>query len=99
MLKYQAAKLVSLALVYALSITSPVTAQSSDPAWIEDLEFELAVNHECKVVAYLHMYEGKLGGQNLFSAKVKCEDGREFDASKTETDEEFSIRQCEVVSC
>ena len=88
-----------MVVVFAMSTPLPIAAQSSDPAWIEDLEFELAVNHECKVVDYLNMQEGKLGGKNFYSAKVKCEDGREFDASKTETDEEFSIRQCEVITC
>lgn len=86
-------------IIFGLMLSSQVTAQSQNPGWIEDLEYELAAKQECEVAEYLGINEGKIGSRYFYFAKVKCVDGREFDASKTEPQEEFEIRICEVQSC
>ena len=74
-------------------------AQSTDPAWLEDLEFELATKHECEVSEYVTIHEGKVGGRDFYTAKVKCVDGRTFDASRIDPRKEFHIRLCEIITC
>ena len=83
----------------ALLGPSSAMAQSQNPAWIEELESQLAISHECKVVEFLKMHEGKLGGRGMYTARVKCADRRMFDAYKLEPQEEFLIKKCEVVVC
>lgn len=76
-----------------------VYGQSYDPAWLEDLQSDLAKNHECAVSEYLTIHESELGGRNMYIARVKCRDGRLFDAYKLEPQEEFAIQPCEIVAC
>lgn len=89
----------AVAFIAATLISFHATAQSSDPAWLEDLEYELAVEQECEVAEYLNIHEGQLGGRNMYTAKVKCKDGREFDANKLEPQDKFDIKICEVITC
>ena len=77
----------------------PVVAQSQNPAWTQDLEYELATYHECKVVEFLSMHEGSLGGRDLYTARIQCADKRMFDAYKLEPQEQFLITRCEQVIC
>ena len=82
-----------------LFAASLAMAQSENPAWVEELENQLAISHECKVVEFLIMHEGKLGGRDMYTARVRCADRRMYDAYKLEPQEEFLIKQCEVVVC
>ena len=91
--------LLALAISLVLYMGRPAFSQSSNPAWLDDLEGELLLDKDCQVIEYLDMHEGKLGGRNTYFAKVKCQDGREYDASRIEPEEEFTIRLCEIVTC
>ena len=73
--------------------------QTSVPVWLDDLEYELVVNHDCEPAEYLSIHEGKIGGRNMYIARAKCTDGRVFDAYKLEPQEEFAIKPCEIQSC
>lgn len=75
------------------------TAQSDNPAWVDDLTLQLLVDYECNVVEYEVLHEGKLGGRNTFTAKAVCEDGRKYDANRVGENKDFAIRICEVVKC
>lgn len=90
-----------IAIVGALvSLTnSSAFAQSSDPSWLEGLSQQLAVEHQCRVDYYVNTNEGKLGGMNTYEARAQCRDGRQFDASKIEPAESFTIRPCGTVVC
>lgn len=99
MLKTKTCRAFLKAILLLFTIIPFAAAQSTNPAWLEELEYELVTDFDCYVVEYLSMHEGKLGGLNMFYAKVKCADGRQFDASKTELEEEFNITLCKVVAC
>lgn len=78
---------------------APAMAQSSDPAWLDDLSMQLRSEKECEPNMYINMNEGVLGANNYYEARVQCMDGRMFDASKTEPEKEFTIKACEIVMC
>lgn len=74
-------------------------AQSSDPAWLDDLNFQIATFKQCEVAYILNMREGTLGGQNTYEARVQCEDGRMFDASRIGDDAPFTFEKCDTQVC
>ncbi|MEM6461200.1 MAG: hypothetical protein AAF724_04720 [Pseudomonadota bacterium] len=74
-------------------------AQSSDPAWLDELGMQLRSEKECEPNIYINMREGQLGALTYYEARVQCVDGRMFDASRTETEKEFKIQACEIVVC
>ncbi len=90
-----------IAVVGALvSLTnSSAVAQSSDPSWLEGLSQQLAAEQQCQVDYYVNTNEGKLGGMNTYEARAQCRDGRQFDGSKIEPAEFFTIRPCGTVVC
>ncbi|MBC7284549.1 hypothetical protein [Hoeflea sp.] len=74
-------------------------AQSADPAWLDNLSSQLAVQEDCAVDYYLNIKEGQLAGRLTFEARAQCADGRQFDASLIEPAEEFTISECGVQVC
>jgi hypothetical protein len=91
----------SLACVAALLLcTTPAAhAQSANPAWLDQLSEQLAVEKDCSVEYFLNMREGTLAGRLTFEARAQCADGRQFDGSLTEPAEEFTISECGVQVC
>ncbi len=92
-------RLFAACVMTCTALTSNAMAQSANPGWVEDLEWQLGVEQQCEVLDYLNTHEGKLAGRDVFTAKVKCKDGRMFDAHKMEPEEKFTIKTCEVVTC
>ncbi len=82
----------------SLSVT-PLSAQSTDPEWVDALRRQLAAELQCEVNYFLNMQEGQLGTNRYYEARVQCVDGRMFDASRTEPETLFAIRPCEVQVC
>ncbi|MEQ8479850.1 MAG: hypothetical protein RIC18_04260 [Hoeflea sp.] len=78
---------------------SQIVAQSSDPAWLDDLSAQLAREKQCAVEYYLNIREGDLAGRLTFEARAQCADGRQFDAARTEPDRTFAISECGVQVC
>jgi len=92
--------LSALLLATSLSFScATVFGQSENPAWIDELTLQLLLEHECELAEYEILHEGKLGGQNSYTARAACKDGRRFDASRIGDEDDFNIRLCEVVSC
>lgn len=85
----------------ALAASMPLSAaaQSTDPAWLDDLTRQLADDKQCQVEYFVNASEGTLGGRRTFEARAQCTDGRQFDASRIGTDEAFRIEACEVQVC
>ncbi len=79
--------------------TSGSMAQSTDPAWLDDLGMQLRSELECEPNVYLNMREGKLGTNTVHEARVQCIDGRMFDASRVAPDKTFTIRACDIAVC
>jgi len=86
-------------LAWSVAGVSPLLAQSSDPAWLDDLRRQLAVDEACEVNYFLNMREGRLGANTYYEARVQCVDGRMFDASRTEPEKTFMIRPCGMAVC
>ncbi len=95
---FKIAILTSALMTGALGI-SPALAQSSDPAWVDDLRRQLQVEKQCEVNYFVNMREGQLGAKNFFEARVQCLDGRMFDATKTEPEKKFTITACGTEVC
>lgn len=80
-------------------LTGSAFAQSSDPAWLDNLSDQLAIEQDCAVEYYVNINEGELAGRKTFEARAQCRDGRQFDASRTEPETEFTIKECGVQVC
>ncbi|MEM9104369.1 MAG: hypothetical protein AAGC96_01840 [Pseudomonadota bacterium] len=91
-------RILAGALFLGLSATGSV-AQSTDPAWLDDLGVQLRSELECEPNIYINMREGVLGANKVYEARVQCLDGRMFDASRVGPDENFTIRACEIAVC
>lgn len=77
-------------------LTSPnAIAQSTDPAWLEDVTIQLALEEQCDVGYFISMKESELAGQLFFEARAQCQDGRQFDAVRKGNMEPFKITKCE----
>lgn len=92
-------KTILIASTMALALASLAHAQSADPAWLDNLSEQLAVEQDCAVEYYLNIKEGQLAGRLTFEARAQCADGRQFDGSLIEPAEEFTISECGVQVC
>ncbi|MCG6858210.1 MAG: hypothetical protein LJE67_09095 [Salaquimonas sp.] len=93
--------IASFVFVPGTAIMTPdaVWAQSSDPAWLDDLKDQLQFEKQCKVSYLMNMREGQLGGKNTYEARVQCEDGRMFDANRVGQSGMFEFKACETQVC
>lgn len=86
------------ALVFSIANVQ-ATAQSSDPAWLDQVREEIASAKSCDVTYFININETELGGKRLFEARVQCADGRMFDASRLDPSTTFEFRACEIQVC
>ncbi len=77
----------------------PAFAQAENPAWLEQLETQIAAEEQCEVGFYIFVNEEKLGGRTVQEARVQCVDGRQFDAKRAEQDPKFTISECGTRVC
>ena len=82
-----------------LLLAGTAFAQSSDPAWLDNLKDQLARAEQCNVEYFVNVREGELAGRRTYEARAQCTDGRQFDGARTEPDKEFTISQCGVQVC
>ena len=90
---------IALSVALLIGLTPAVQAQSSDPAWLDNLSSQLAVEEDCAVEYYVNIKEGELAGRLTFEARAQCADGRQFDGSLIEPAEDFTISECGVQVC
>ena len=90
---------IALSAALLLGLTPAVLAQSSDPAWLDNLSSQLAVEEDCAVEYFLNIREGTLAGRLTFEARAQCADGRQFDGSRIEPAADFTISECGVQVC
>jgi len=91
-------KVLGVAALVVVS-TSFTNAQSSNPAWLDSLHFQMERDKQCEVAYYIRTDEKELGAQRVYEARVQCVDGRQFDATRIGEDDEFDIRTCEIETC
>lgn len=90
---------IALSAALLLGLVQASFAQSADPAWLDRLSDQLALQEDCAVEYYLNIREGQLAGRLTFEARAQCADGRQFDGSRIEPAEEFTISECGVQVC
>jgi hypothetical protein len=91
--------LVAAAALFAAPALNPALGQSSDPSWLDDVKSDIAVEKECKVALFMNIRESTLGGRVTYEARVRCEDGRMFDASRVGDTGFFEFKACESQVC
>lgn len=64
-------------------------------AWQDDLAAEIRVSHGCSVAYLTQVVERTVDGRQVIFAKVHCEDGRVFDATRTGSLEPFDFKECQ----
>lgn len=80
------------ALVAVLVLTMPA---SSRAAWQDDLVAEIRVSRGCNVAYLSQVVERTVDGRQVIFAKAHCEDGRVFDASRTDPMMPFELKECQ----
>ncbi len=96
-------KLVST-LAVLLLINGPVLsgsalAQSSDPAWLDELKVQAQALEQCEIDVIVRMQEGTLGGNPTYEARIRCADGRMFDANRIGSAGYFTFKTCDIQVC
>lgn len=92
-------KISGIVAVLALVFAAPAGAQTSDPAWLDQLEAQIATDEQCEVGFYIFVNQNELGGLKVQEARVQCVDGRQFDASRSEPATTFTIKECGTRVC
>jgi len=92
---------VRLALALVLILASPLSsaAQTSDPAWLDTLNFQMERDKSCEVAYYIRIKESLLGTDKTYEARLQCVDGRQFDANRVGELDDFTIKECEIQAC
>lgn len=90
---------IAAATVLALASAVSAYAQSSDPAWLDQLQFEIRAAKRCEISYLIRVHEGRLGEKTTYEARVQCQDGHMYDASRTGEDAPFVFTQCERQVC
>ncbi len=83
---------VLLALVV---LAAPSPAAFAQASWEEDLAAEIELMEDCTVSFLSQIVERQIDGRSLVMAKVHCEDGRTFDATRDDSFAAFTFRACE----
>jgi len=63
--------------------------------WQEDLAIELRVAKGCTVTFLSQVVERSVDGRRVVFAKAHCEDGRVFDATRTDPVMPFDFKECQ----
>lgn len=74
-------------------------AQTSDPAWLDELNYQIRIDKQCEVTYLVRMSESRLGDSIAYEARVQCLDGRMFDASRIGESLPFTFKACEQQVC
>ena len=83
-----------VAVVSAALLSTTTFAQASDPAWLDGLRLQLRADKQCEVQYFLNIQERKGTSGLTQMARAYCEDGRSFDASRTEPKPDFILDEC-----
>lgn len=73
-------------------------AGAAAAAWQEDLAVELRAATGCRVAYLSQVVERMVDGRQVILAKAHCEDGRVFDASRTDAVAPFEFKECQPAS-
>jgi len=91
--------IIMTAAALSLALTPLAQAQSANPAWLDQLSAQLAVEKDCAVDYFLNIKEGELAGRLTFEARAQCADGHQYDGALTEPEKKFTISECDVQVC
>lgn len=69
-------------------------AGAASAGWQEDLAVEIRAAKGCSVAYLSQVVERLVDGRQVIFAKAHCEDGRVFDASRTDALAPFDFKEC-----
>lgn len=92
---FSVSKLPAFATALALTMSGAAHAQSTNPAWLDILTEQIAIEQMCAVELFIRIKETQKAGRNYYEARVQCADGRQFDAHRYENELFFTINICE----
>lgn len=101
----QTIKAVGCALLAAAGLAGAVGVRAEEaPAadaqpWALSLKAQLVTEKRCDVQVTYFVREMPTEGGILYSGRVRCIDGREFDFSQSKPHLKFDLKACEPAAC
>ena len=87
----------------AIVLCGGAIAQEKDEGggepWALSLTAQLAAEKRCDVQVTYFVREMPAEGGTLYSGRVRCIDGREFDFSQSKPHLKFDLKACEPAAC
>lgn len=74
-------------------------AQSNGPDWLFDLSIQLQVQNGCTVAYFEESNERDGPDGRSFRARAHCEDGRTYEAERTESEWGFTVKLINTAGC
>jgi hypothetical protein len=90
--------LAAILLATAAVVPAPGSA-ATDPPWLELLGEHARLIEQCDIDYIVRFQESELAGRRFYEARIKCADGRMFDATRTGPAGFFEFKACEVKVC
>ena len=90
-------RVLTIAAILMLAGPGYPMALTADPAWLEQLGDQAKLLEKCEIDYIVRFQEGELGGRKFFEARIKCADGRMFDATRVGTVDFFQFKACKEV--
>lgn len=90
------------ALLLSAGLAAGATAQEAAPPaepWALSLAAQLSAEKRCDLQVTYFVREMPAEGGNLYSGRLRCIDGREFDFSQTKPHLKFDLKACEPAAC
>lgn len=78
---------------------APMAGLAQESAWQGVLRLQLLAEQNCQLNFLTNIFEGKLDGQDVITAKAQCVDGRQFDVKREQAHEKFYIKACAPTYC
>lgn len=86
--------ILGLAVAGTSLLSTATYAQASNYAWLAGLRAQLRADKQCEVQYFLNVQERKGTAGLIYIARAHCEDGRSFDATRTEPKLDFILEEC-----
>ncbi len=86
-------------LVATVAVAPGSASAATDPPWLELLGEHARLIKQCDIDYIVRFHESELGGRKFYEARIKCADGRMFDATRAGPAGFFEFKACEVKVC
>lgn len=91
--------LLAAAVIAPVPQSAAQEANGDNQPWALSLKAQLATEKRCDVQVTYFVREMPSEGGILYSGRVRCIDGREFDFSQSKPHLKFELKACEPAAC